>query len=84
MPASFVGLTYISVPLLLTRLTEFGVKNTCLNSSDFLQRQQDLIEERRCNHAVWAWGDDSGNFDVRAASLFATVTANWAKNKVFR
>lgn len=74
----------VSFPNIPVAVTEFGVKNTCLNSSDFLQRQQDLIEERRCNHAVWAWGDDSGNFDVRAASLFATVTANWAKNKVFR
>jgi Cellulase (glycosyl hydrolase family 5) len=74
----------VSFPNIPVAVTEFGVKNTCLNGGDFLQRQLDAIEERTCNHAVWAWGDDSGNFDVRDASLFATVTANWAKNTVFR
>jgi aryl-phospho-beta-D-glucosidase BglC (GH1 family) len=74
----------VSFPSTPLAVTEFGVKNTCLNSGNFLQQQQDLIEERGCNHAVWAWGDDSGNFDVRATSLFATVTANWSKNSVFK
>lgn len=74
----------VAFPQIPIAITEFGVKNTCLDGDNFLRLQQDLIEERMCNHAVWTWGDNSGNFDVRAASMFAIVTANWAKNSVFR
>jgi hypothetical protein len=73
----------ISFPDIPVAVTEFGVKNICLNGDDFLQQQQNFLEALRCNHAVWIWGDDSDNFDIRATSLSATVVANWAKNTVF-
>lgn len=64
-------------------VTEFGVKNISMNAGSFLQQQFDLIEAQGDNHAIWIWGEDSDNFDVRADSVFLTVTTNWAKNTMF-
>lgn len=36
----------VSFPDIPVAVTEFGVKNTCLNCGDFLKRQHNLIEER--------------------------------------
>lgn len=64
-------------------VTEFGVKHSCTKCDDFLQPQLNMLESSAGNHAIWVWGDDSDNFDVRDPSLFPTITANWEKNTTF-
>ncbi len=73
----------LAFPGVPVAVTEFGVKHTAAQAADFLARQLDLIEARSCNHMIWAWGEDSDDFDVRSAVLLPTLQATWAKNTVF-
>jgi hypothetical protein len=64
-------------------VTEFGVKHSCTKCDDFLQQQPNVLEASGCNHAIWVWGDDSDNFDVRDPSLLPIISTNWEKNTTF-